>query len=192
MKVKQGFVTKRRGFFSKCLFLCCLRLRVNDMTWPICQLCQWSIQCSTYCSTNIGSFYDLPIWAIFGSNLSIWVRRRYQFECGEQMYDYAAWKFWREIHNDSSDPVKAYKTWDRWRMHISFDKILMIMHVFRKGKFVRILLVRKREKEDFILPSKHVLNKIIKNKIQLDQTRENKFMKILTSGNLRMEEVCLP
>ena len=30
------------------------------------------------------------IWAIFGSNLSILVRRRYQFEYGEQMYDYAA------------------------------------------------------------------------------------------------------
>ena len=56
IKVKQGFVTKRRGFFSKCLFLCCLRLRVNDMTWLICQLCQWSIQYSTYCSTNIGIF----------------------------------------------------------------------------------------------------------------------------------------
>ena len=99
IKVKQGFVTKRRGFFSKCLFLCCLRLRVNDMTWLICQLCQWSIQYSTYCSTNIGVFfYDLPIWAIFGSNLSILVRRRCQFECGEQMYDYAAWKYWRKIH----------------------------------------------------------------------------------------------
>ena len=35
---------------------------------------------------------------------------------------------------------------------LSFDKILLnITHVFRKGEFLR-----KREKEDFILPSKHV------------------------------------
>ena len=35
---------------------------------------------------------------------------------------------------------------------LSFDEILPnITHVFRKGEFLR-----KREKEDFILPSKHV------------------------------------
>ena len=92
MKVKPGFVMKRRGFFSKCLFLCCLRL-VNDTTWSLCQLCQWSIQYHTYCSMNKGVILWSADLGFFGSNLSIWVRRRYQFQCGEQMDDNAAWKY---------------------------------------------------------------------------------------------------